>query len=67
MSEIQVGFIALILPLGMQLIFLEEYAHLNPLIPRQYWRLLIRVWGAFLDNGGKVRTAFGASMWKGRR
>ena len=60
MFVFQVGFTALILPLGMQLIFLDEYADLNPLIPRQYWRLLTKVWGAFLDNGGKVRMTFNA-------
>jgi len=48
------GFTALILPLGVQLVFLKEHAHLNPLIPAQYGRLLVTVWSAFFENGGKV-------------
>lgn len=50
----QAGFTALILPLGVQLVFLKEHAHLNPLIPAQYGRLLVTVWSAFFENGGKV-------------
>ena len=50
----QVAFMALSLPLGMQLIFLPEYSHLNPLFPAQYYRLLVKAWCAILENDGKV-------------
>lgn len=49
-----VAFMALSVPLGMQLIFLPEYSGMNPLIPSQYCRLFVKAWRVILASNGKV-------------
>lgn len=46
--------IAALMPLGIKLVYLREFAHLNPLIPTQYIRLCKQVYRAFLQNEGKA-------------
>lgn len=48
--------IGAVLPLGMQLLFLDAFADLNPLVPAQYFALCKRVYRAFLQNDGKVSS-----------
>ncbi len=48
--------LAAIMPLGIKLVYLQEFAHLNPLIPTQYLKLCKQVYRAFLQNEGKVRV-----------
>lgn len=54
--------VAAIMPLGVQLVYLREFAHLNPLIPTQYFRLCKQVYRAFSQNEGKVRWAQGTCL-----
>lgn len=49
-----VAFVALSVPVGMQLLFLQEYSGLNPLIPTQYCRLFLKSWRVLLNNDRKV-------------
>jgi hypothetical protein len=48
------GTMAALLPLGLKLVYLQELAHLNPLIPSQYWQLCRRIYLTITDNSGKV-------------
>ncbi len=46
--------IAALVPLGLKLVYLRELAHLNPLIPTQYWKLCKHVYRTINQNDGKV-------------
>ena len=37
--------------------YISEFAHLNPLVPHQYFRLCKKVYAAFSQNDGKVRQS----------
>lgn len=51
---VQMGTMAVLLPLGLKLVYLQELAHLNPLIPSQYWQLCKRIYQTLNGNSGKV-------------
>lgn len=54
---LQMGTMAALLPLGLKLVYLQELAHLNPLIPSQYWQLCRRIYQTLNENSGKVHCA----------
>jgi hypothetical protein len=62
---VQMGTMAALLPLGLKLVYLQELAHLNPLIPSQYLQLCRRIYRILNENSGKVNCAAMCSLGAG--